>query len=95
MIVVFYFFMIRPQMKKQKELKKFRESMKVGDKVVCVDDVDSIVYFKLCKNDIFTIKWSGYDTVSLEETGGIWSITRFKSYDYRKEKLEKILDGKC
>ena len=23
-IVVFYFFMIRPQMKKQKELKKFR-----------------------------------------------------------------------
>ena len=33
-LVVFYFFMIRPQMKKQKELKKFRESIKVGDKVV-------------------------------------------------------------
>lgn len=32
--VVFYFFMIRPQMKKQKEVKKFRESIKAGDKVV-------------------------------------------------------------
>jgi preprotein translocase subunit YajC len=33
-IVVFYFFMIRPQMKKQKDLKKMRESLKNGDKVV-------------------------------------------------------------
>ena len=34
MIVIFYFFMIRPQSKKQKELKKAREAMKSGDKVV-------------------------------------------------------------
>ncbi len=34
MIVVFYFFMIRPQNKRQKELKNFRESLKEGDKVV-------------------------------------------------------------
>jgi len=34
LIAVFYFFMIRPQQKKQKEIKKMRESMKVGDKVV-------------------------------------------------------------
>jgi preprotein translocase subunit YajC len=33
-IVVFYFFMIRPQMKKQKELRKFRDELKKGDKVV-------------------------------------------------------------
>ena len=32
--VVFYFFMIRPQTKKQKELLKQREAMKKGDKVV-------------------------------------------------------------
>lgn len=32
--VVFYFFMIRPQTKKQKELQKQREAMKRGDKVV-------------------------------------------------------------
>lgn len=33
-IVVFYFFMIRPQMKKQKQLKNFRQSLKVGDKII-------------------------------------------------------------
>ena len=32
--VVFYFFMIRPQTKKQKELQAQRDSMKKGDKVV-------------------------------------------------------------
>ena len=32
--VVFYFFMIRPQMKRSKEAKKFREGLAVGDKVI-------------------------------------------------------------
>jgi preprotein translocase subunit YajC len=32
--VVFYFFMIRPQVKKQKDQKKFVTEMKKGDKVV-------------------------------------------------------------
>lgn len=34
MIAIFYFFMIRPQNKKQKEIKKAREAMQNGDKVV-------------------------------------------------------------
>ncbi len=33
-VVVFYFFMIRPQMKRQKEVRKFREGLAKGDKVV-------------------------------------------------------------
>ena len=33
-IFVFYFFMIRPQMKKKKELRNFRQSLKVGDKII-------------------------------------------------------------
>ena len=33
-IVVFYFFMIRPQMKRQKDLKKYREALQKGDKVI-------------------------------------------------------------
>jgi len=32
--VVIYFFMIRPQMKRQKELRKFQESLGKGDKVI-------------------------------------------------------------
>lgn len=39
MIAIFYLFMIRPQAKKQKELKKFREAMKPGDKVVTIGGV--------------------------------------------------------
>jgi preprotein translocase subunit YajC len=34
MIVVFYFFMIRPQMKRQKEMVKFRAALQKGDKIV-------------------------------------------------------------
>jgi len=33
-IIVFYFFMIRPQVKKQKDQKKFAEDLKKGDRVV-------------------------------------------------------------
>jgi preprotein translocase subunit YajC len=33
-VIVFYFFMIRPQMNKAKEQKKFVEALKKGDKVV-------------------------------------------------------------
>ncbi len=37
--VVMYFFMIRPQRKQQKELQKFREGLKKGDKVVTVGGI--------------------------------------------------------
>jgi preprotein translocase subunit YajC len=33
-IVVFYFFMIRPQVKRQKELKNYRNSLQKNDKVI-------------------------------------------------------------
>ncbi len=33
-VIVFYFFMIRPQMKKAKDHKKYVEELKKGDKVV-------------------------------------------------------------
>lgn len=34
LIAVFYFLLIRPQQKKQKEMRKFREALKEGDHVV-------------------------------------------------------------
>ena len=36
---VMYFFMIRPQQKKQKEIEKFRNSLKKGDKVVTIGGI--------------------------------------------------------
>lgn len=37
--LVFYFFMIRPQIRKQKELKSFRSSLKKGDSVVTIGGI--------------------------------------------------------
>lgn len=39
MFLIMYFFMIRPQMKRQKEAKKFREALEKGDKVVTIGGV--------------------------------------------------------
>lgn len=38
-MVVFYFFMIYPQMKKNKAQKKFREELKEGDNVITIGGV--------------------------------------------------------
>ena len=37
--VIMWFFMIRPQRKQQKELQKFRDSLKKGDKVVTIGGI--------------------------------------------------------
>ena len=37
--LVFYLFMIRPQMKKQKEAKKFKESLAKGTKIVTIGGI--------------------------------------------------------
>ena len=63
MFVVFYFFMIRPQMKKQKEMKKFRDSIANGDKVITaggiygkVKDVkDTTIVLEIADNVRITI----------------------------------------
>lgn len=34
LFVIFYFFMIRPQQKRQKEIKKFREALGAGSEIV-------------------------------------------------------------
>lgn len=38
-VVVFYFFMIRPQAKKAKEAKQFREALSKGDKVITIGGI--------------------------------------------------------
>ncbi|MDD2490812.1 MAG: preprotein translocase subunit YajC [Bacteroidales bacterium] len=58
--VVMYFFMIRPQQKKQKELVKFRQSLQKGDKVITaggiygrvadVNDKDSFILLEVDSN---------------------------------------------
>lgn len=66
--VVMWLFMIRPQRKQQKELQKFREGLKKGDKIVTIGgiygtvaevsdktlliEVDSNVKIKVDKNSV-------------------------------------------
>jgi len=41
--VVMYFFMIRPQQKKQKDLAKFRSNLEKGDKVVTIGGLYGVI----------------------------------------------------
>ncbi len=43
MILVFYFFMIRPQAKKAKDAKKFQDNLQKGEKVVTIAGIHGTV----------------------------------------------------
>ncbi|MFD2034937.1 preprotein translocase subunit YajC [Belliella marina] len=43
-ILIMYFFMIRPQQKKQKDAKKFLEEIKKGDNVVTIGGLHGKIY---------------------------------------------------
>jgi preprotein translocase subunit YajC len=43
MILVFYFFMIRPQAKKAKDAKKFQENIQRGDKIVTIAGIHGTI----------------------------------------------------
>lgn len=63
LFAIFYFFMIRPQQKRQKEIKKFREGINVGDQVVTAGGIygkvrkikESVVSLEIANNTVITI----------------------------------------
>lgn len=60
MVAIFYFFMIRPQTKRQKELQKAREAMKPGDKVITSGGVYGIVReINTTTNQVTLEVWEG------------------------------------
>lgn len=69
LLVIFYFFAIRPQRKKEKEIKEMRGSLKVGDDVVTIGGIyGKIVVVKV---DVLTIE-SGSSKTKLEITR--WAV---------------------
>lgn len=54
LIAIFYLFMIRPQQKKQNEIKKFREGIKSGDNVVTAGGIYGKV--KTVKDTTFVLE---------------------------------------
>jgi preprotein translocase subunit YajC len=65
-IVVFYLFFIRPQMKKQKDLKKFREALKKGDKVITIGGIHGKIVEE--QERTFTIEVEGQNRLKIEKT---------------------------
>ena len=66
-VVVFYFFMIRPQMKRQKEVRKFRESLSKGDKIVTTGGIygkivevkETVIVLEIAKDVLITVDKNG------------------------------------
>jgi preprotein translocase subunit YajC len=65
-VIVFYFFMIRPQMKKQKEQGKFREGIQKGDKIITIGGVHGKIVEVGDKT--FVIEVEGGNKLKIEKT---------------------------
>lgn len=80
LVVVFYFFMIRPQIKKNKDAKKFKEGIKKGDHVVTIGGIhgkiveikDSTVVLDVDGKHKITVE---KNAISLEYTKGTGEST--------------------
>ena len=76
-IVIFYLFLIRPQVKKQKEVRNFRSALKKGDKVLTVGGIygkitdikENTVTLEIADNVKIKVDKSGLikDSSALEE----------------------------
>jgi preprotein translocase subunit YajC len=66
-IVVFWFFMIRPQAKKAKEQKKFIDNMKKGDKVVTIAGIHGTI-FKVNEDNTIQLEVSPGSYLKIERS---------------------------
>ena len=63
---VMYFFMIRPQIKKQKKEREYRSALKKGDKVVTIGGIHGKI--SDIKEDTFIVEIMGGNTLKIEKT---------------------------
>ncbi|PKP35081.1 MAG: preprotein translocase subunit YajC [Bacteroidetes bacterium HGW-Bacteroidetes-17] len=69
-VVVFYMFFIRPQMKKTKEQKKYRESLKKGDKIITIGGIHGKILEVRDKTFIIEIDGGNKLTIERSAVGG-------------------------
>ena len=65
MIVVMYFFMWRPESKRRKEMAKFREGLKKGDKIITAGGIYGVV--KEVKETTLLIEVDGNVTLRIDK----------------------------
>ena len=63
---VMYFFMIRPQIKKQKKEREYRSALKKGDKVVTIGGIHGKI--SDVKEDTLIIEIMGGNTLKIEKS---------------------------
>jgi preprotein translocase subunit YajC len=80
-IVVFYFFMIRPQLKKAKDQKKFRENIKVGDKVVTIGGIHAKI--SEIQDTTFIITVEGGNKLKIEKSAVSMDTTSLLGADQK------------
>lgn len=67
MFVVFYFFLIRPQQKKQKEAQEFSNSMKIGDRIITIGGVHGKIV-AINEDNTYTIQVDGPTRLKIEKS---------------------------
>lgn len=65
-VLVFYLFFIRPQMKKSKDQRKFREAIKKGDKIVTIGGIHGKIIE--VQEKTFTIEVEGANRLRVEKS---------------------------
>lgn len=66
LILIFYFLMIRPQQKRQKEIKKFREGLKEGNRIVTAGGIHGKILS--VKEHTFIISISDNCKITIEKS---------------------------
>lgn len=87
-MVVFYFFMIRPQSKKAKEQKNFLDSLKKGDKVVTIGGIHG----KILKvgDDSFLIDVDASTKLKIEKSAVSYDFTKAAGTTPSNNKKEDV-----
>jgi preprotein translocase subunit YajC len=71
-IVVFYLFFIRPQVKRSKDQKKFREAIKKGDKIITIGGIHGKIVE--VQETTFTIEVEGLNRLRIEKSAVATSV---------------------
>lgn len=78
LIAVFYFMMIRPQQKRQKEIQKFRDGLNTGDAVVTAGGIHGII--KKVDDKTFKIEIANGVSITIDK-GSVYPSAQQASQD--------------
>ena len=82
LIAIFYLFMIRPQQKKQNQIKKFREGIRVGDNVVTAGGIYGKI--RSIEDTTFSLEIAKDVRITIDK-GSVYPSAQQASEDAEKE----------